>query len=95
MKEIKRPHDSFFKRLMSDERVVREFLRSFLPEELAHAIDYNSVRIADTEKISRSGISIEQLNKIFLPWYKVVLYLRLKTTIFLGQLYILQSSHTG
>lgn len=48
--EIKRPHDSFFKRLMSDERVVREFLRGFLPEELSHAIDYDTVRIVDTEK---------------------------------------------
>ncbi len=26
MKELKRPHDSFFKRLMSDEQVVQEFL---------------------------------------------------------------------
>ena len=54
MKELQRPHDSFFKRLMSDERVVREFLRGFLPEELSHAIDYDTVRIVDTEKTTRS-----------------------------------------
>ena len=53
MEEIKRPHDSFFKRLMKDMEVVRAFLRSFLPRELSRAIDYESVRPADTEKIAR------------------------------------------
>ncbi len=53
MEEIKRPHDSFFKRLMKDMEVVRAFLRSFLPEDLSSAVDYSSVRMADTEKITR------------------------------------------
>ena len=53
MKGLKRPHDSFFKRLMSDIEVVREFLKGVLPGELSRAIDYKSIRIADTEKVTR------------------------------------------
>ncbi len=43
MKGLKRPHDSFFKRLMSDIEVVREFLKGVLPGELSRAIDYKSI----------------------------------------------------
>ncbi len=64
MKEIKRPLDSFFNRLISDEDVVREFPKSFLPEELKRAVDYNSARIGDSGKtISMGAVSKERHEK--------------------------------
>ncbi|PXF57353.1 MAG: hypothetical protein C4B58_10180 [Deltaproteobacteria bacterium] len=50
---IKRPHDSFFKQLMSDPKTVRDFLRSFLPKTLSEKIDYESIKVIDTEKTNR------------------------------------------
>ena len=40
---LKRPHDSFFKQLMSDPEVVKEFLRGFLHGELSSRIEYDTV----------------------------------------------------
>ena len=50
---LKRSHDSFFKQLMSDPGVVKEFLRGFLPGELSSRIEYDTVRIIDTEKTDK------------------------------------------
>ena len=50
---IKRPHDSFFKQLMSDPKTVRDFLRGFLPRSLSERIDYGSIKVIDTEKTDR------------------------------------------
>ena len=50
---IKRPHDSFFKQLMSDPEAVKDFLKGFLPRSLSERIDYDSVRVIDTEKTDR------------------------------------------
>ena len=51
--ELKRPHDSFFKQLMSDPDVVKEFLRGFLPVELSSRLEYDTVRLIDTEKTDK------------------------------------------
>ena len=50
---IKRPHDSFFKQLMRDPEALKDFLKGFLPESLSERIDYDSVRVIDTEKTDR------------------------------------------
>ena len=50
---IKRPHDSFFKKLMSDPEAVRDFLKGFLPKSVSEKIDYESIKVIDTEKINR------------------------------------------
>jgi len=48
--DVKRPHDTFFKKLMSDVRNVRDFIKGFLPEDLVTHIDLNSLEIKNTEK---------------------------------------------
>ena len=50
---IKRPHDSFFKQLMSDPEAVKDFLKGFLPQELSNRIDFDSLKIIDTEKTDK------------------------------------------
>jgi predicted transposase/invertase (TIGR01784 family) len=47
---LKNPHDSFFKKLFDNEENVRDFLEAYLPKELSKNIDFNSVKIIDTEK---------------------------------------------
>ena len=50
---LKRPHDSFFKQLMSDPEMVKEFLRGFLPVDLSSRLEYDTVKIIDTEKTDK------------------------------------------
>ena len=50
---IRRPHDSFFKQLMSDPETVRDFLKGFLPRPLSEKIDYGTIKVIDTEKSDR------------------------------------------
>ena len=50
---IKRPHDSFFKKLMSDPDAVRHFLKGFLPVSISRKLDYDSLKVIDTEKTGR------------------------------------------
>jgi len=47
---LKHPHDSFFKKLFDNEENVRDFLKAYLPKELSKHIDFNSIKITDTEK---------------------------------------------
>ena len=47
---IKHPHDSFFKKLFDNEENIRDFLRAYLPKELSKEIDFNTIKISDTEK---------------------------------------------
>ena len=48
-----RPHDTFFKKLMSNPENVKDFLANFLPEDLRNIIDFTSIKIIDTEKLDR------------------------------------------
>ena len=50
---VERPHDTFFKQLMNDPAVLRDFIGSLLPEEVLNCLDLNSIRIIDTEKSNR------------------------------------------
>jgi hypothetical protein len=50
MFDIKHPHDSFFKILMSDVQNVADFIRGFLPEKISSKVDYSSIKLIDTEK---------------------------------------------
>ena len=50
---IKRPHDTFFKQLMRDPEAVKDFLKAFFPASLSERIDYDTVRVIDTEKTDR------------------------------------------
>ena len=62
---IEKPHDSFFKRVFRDIDNTRDFLRSYLPKELAKKIDFNSMSISGTEKddnkykVSHLDMSVE------------------------------------
>lgn len=47
---IKHPHDSFFKKLFDNEENIRDFLRAYLPKALSNEIDFNTIKISDTEK---------------------------------------------
>ncbi|WP_022670329.1 Rpn family recombination-promoting nuclease/putative transposase [Hippea alviniae] len=51
--KLTQPHDTFFKKLFSNEKNVRDFLLSFLPEKLKQSLDLNSIKVIDTEKISK------------------------------------------
>ncbi len=46
-----KPHDSFFKRILSDERNLKDILRHFLPEAISKDIAYESVKLITTEKV--------------------------------------------
>jgi len=39
MNEINNPHDAFFKRNFGDIEIAKDFLRNYLPEKVAQAID--------------------------------------------------------
>ena len=52
--DIKHPHDSFFKQLMSDTKNLADFLRNTLPNEVARNIDYNSLKLVDKEVIKKN-----------------------------------------
>jgi predicted transposase/invertase (TIGR01784 family) len=47
----KDPHDRLFKRVMSDEANVRQFIKEFLPKELSSQIDLNDMKLIPTEKV--------------------------------------------
>ena len=48
--DVKNPHDSFFKGIFSDIVNTRDFLKSYLPLDLAKNIDFDNISISDTEK---------------------------------------------
>ena len=47
----KDPHDRLFKKVMSDEANVRQFIKEFLPKELSSQIDLKDMKLIPTEKI--------------------------------------------
>ncbi len=51
--KLTQPHDTFFKRLFSNEKNIKDFLISFLPEKLKQSLDLNTIKVIDTEKISK------------------------------------------
>jgi len=51
--DINRPHDTFFKQLMSDLAVLRDFLKMVLPRKVLAHLDLGSLKVIDTEKTNR------------------------------------------
>jgi len=47
----KDPHDRLFKKIMSDEANVRQFIKEFLPKELSSQIDLKEMKLIPTEKV--------------------------------------------
>jgi len=47
----KDPHDRLFKRVMSDEATVRQFIKEFLPKDISIQIDLKEMKPIPTEKI--------------------------------------------
>ncbi len=47
----KDPHDRLFKRVMSDEANVRQFIKEFLPKDISSQIDLKEMKLIPTEKI--------------------------------------------
>lgn len=47
----KDPHDRLFKKVMSDEANVRQFIKEFLPKELSSQIDLKDMKLITTEKV--------------------------------------------
>ena len=62
---IDKPHDSFFKKVFRDIDNTRDFLKSYLPKDLAKKIDFESMSISGTEKddnkykVSHLDMSVE------------------------------------
>ena len=50
---LKKPHDSFFKELMSNPDVVKHFLTCFLPKNLQKHLNLHTLQIISPEKIDR------------------------------------------
>ncbi len=50
---INRPHDTFFKQLMGDVEVLRDFLGVVLPEDILEHLELGNLEIIDTEKTDR------------------------------------------
>ena len=48
--DVKKPHDSFFKGIFGDISNTRDFLKSYLPQDLVKKIDFDKISISDTEK---------------------------------------------
>jgi len=48
--DIDKPHDSFFKNVFGSIANITCFLKNFLPQQLSSKIDYESIRIEDTQK---------------------------------------------
>ncbi|WP_303883982.1 Rpn family recombination-promoting nuclease/putative transposase, partial [Acetomicrobium mobile] len=44
-------HDRLFKRVMSDEANVRQFIKEFLPKDISSQIDLKEIKLIPTEKI--------------------------------------------
>ncbi len=51
--DIRKPHDSFFKQLMTDPVLIKDFIKSVLPKDLVKFFDLDSLKIIDTEKTNR------------------------------------------
>ncbi len=49
---LKKPHDSFFKKLMSNIENVKDFLKGSLPKTISKKLDYKSLQVIDTEKMN-------------------------------------------
>jgi len=47
---LKHPHDSFFKKLFDNEENIRDFLKVYLPKDLKKEMDFNTIKISNTEK---------------------------------------------
>ena len=50
MKQIKNPHDYFFKSLFKDTNTLKDFLPLVLEKEIVSNIEQNSLKIIDNEK---------------------------------------------
>jgi predicted transposase YdaD len=48
--DVKKPHDSFFKGIFGDVSNTRDFLKSYLPQDLVKKINFDRITISDTEK---------------------------------------------
>ena len=47
MFDLKHPHDSFFKHLMSKPQNVRDFIKAFPPEEIVRNLDLENLKMID------------------------------------------------
>jgi len=47
---LKHPHDSFFKKIFDNEENIRDFLKVYLPKDLKKEMDFNTIKILNTEK---------------------------------------------
>ena len=47
------PHDTFFKKLMSDPQNVSDFISVFLPSEIANNIDLDTIKLKDREQLTK------------------------------------------
>jgi len=43
--QTQQPHDKFFRTVMSDKRVARDFLKSYLPQDIAQVIDWENLEL--------------------------------------------------
>ncbi len=61
---INRPHDTFFKQLMGDVEVLRDFLGIVLPEDILEHLELGNLEIIDKER----HVSKAYFTSNFLSW---------------------------
>lgn len=52
--DIRHPHDSFFKQIMTDKKNISDFIRNFLPEDISSKINYDTLQLPDREKTTKN-----------------------------------------
>lgn len=52
---LSHPHDKFFKRVMRDKRIAREFLAAHLPEDIRRVVDLNQLELEPGNYINDIG----------------------------------------
>ncbi len=59
------PHDKFFKTIMSDKRVVRDFLNAYLPQDVKQIIDFENMELQRRSYLSaKCGMSRNRAVKV-------------------------------
>jgi predicted transposase/invertase (TIGR01784 family) len=76
-KHIAKPHDHFFRMMMSDKRVAREFFEAHLPKEVLQAIDLDQLELQSSSYIDdlRQESIADMLFKTRVAGHEAYIYL--------------------
>lgn len=78
--QISNAHDQFFRTAMTDKRVARDFLMTWLPSTLCKSIDFNQLEIQPRSHINdvRKESAVDVLFKTLIEGHEAYIYLLLE-----------------